>query len=241
VDLVGLRRTIALGCRILAARGLCEDVLGHISARVNDDHILVRCRGPEERGLLFTTADDIRLVDIRRPDDVDGGYSAPNELPIHTAALAARPDAQAVVHAHPPRVVAADLAGVPLSPLVGAYNIPAARMARDGVPVYERGVLINSDDLGKEMAAALGESVACVLRGHGVTTVGASVEQAVVVALVLDSLASMVLRVVRAGGQPKALPDADLDELPDLGSGFNDTLLWRHHVARLELEGLSLP
>jgi ribulose-5-phosphate 4-epimerase/fuculose-1-phosphate aldolase len=241
VDLVGLRRTIALGCRILAARGLCEDVLGHISARVDDDHILVRCRGPEERGLLFTIDDDVRLVDLRQPDELDGGYVAPNELPIHAAALAARPDAVAVVHAHPPRVVAADLAGVPFPPLVGAYNIPAARMARAGVPVYERSVLINNDDLGKEMAAVLGDSAGCVLRGHGVTTVGTSVEQAVVAALVLDSLAAMALRVVQAGGRPAALPEADLDELPDLGTGFNDTLLWRHHVARLELEGLSLP
>jgi len=241
VDLDGLRRTIALGCRILADRGLAEDILGHVSARVDDDHVLVRCRGPEERGLLFTTADDVRLVDLRRPAEDDDGYAPPNELPIHAEALAARPDVHAVVHAHPPRVVAADLAGVGLPPLVGAYNIPAARLARDGVPVYPRGVLISTAELGREMMAAMGDRPVCVLRGHGVTTVGATVEQAVVTALVVDSLAAMVLRVVHAGGAPAPLPDADLDALPDLGSGFNDGLLWRHHVARLEHAGLGLP
>lgn len=189
---------------------------------------------------MFTTPDDVRVVDLRDPAAVGGGYAVPNELPIHAEVLAARPDISAVVHAHPPTVVAADLAGAELPPLVGAYNIPAARLARDGIPVYRRGVLITRPELGKEVAAALGEHPACILRGHGVTTVGASVEQAVTVALVVDSLAAMVVRVVQAGGTPAPLPDADLDELPDLGSGFNDTLLWRHHVARLELAGLGL-
>lgn len=239
--LVGLRRTIALGCRILAARGLAENVLGHVSARIDEHRILLRCRGPEERGLLFTTPDDIRLVDLRTPQDVGGGYAVPNELAIHEGVLVARPDMVAVVHAHPPRVVAADLAGVPFQPLVGAYNIPAARLALGGVPVYARAVLISRPDLAHEMVVAMGQRPVCVLRGHGVTTAGTSVEQAVVTALVVDSLAAMALRVVHAGARPEAIPDADLAELPDLGTGFNDTLLWRHQIARLEHEGLGLP
>lgn len=236
-----LRRTVALACRILAARGLSEDILGHVSARVDADHLLVRCRGPEERGLLFTTPDDIRLVDLRAPGDVGDGYAAPNELPIHVEVLAARPDVNAVLHAHPPLVVAADLAGVPLVPMVGAFNIPAAKMAAAGIPVYGRGVLISRAELGREMVAAMGERPVCILRGHGITTAGATVEQAVVAALSLDSLAAMALRVAHAGGQLVALPDVDLAELPDLGTGFNDQLLWRHHVARLERDGLGLP
>ena len=243
----GLRQTVALGCRILAARGLAEDILGHISARVDDGHLLLRCRGPAERGLLFTTPDDIRLVAARggqSPGDVDppgDGYVVPNELPIHVEVLARRSDAGAVVHAHPPSIIAADLAGVPLVPLVGAYNIPAARLARDGIPVFERSVLVNHPDLGRDLAGVLAGHAACVMRGHGLTTVGQTVEQAVVTALAVDSLARMCLRVAEAGGRPMARPDSDLDALPDLGTGFNDTQLWRHHVARLEHEGLGLP
>lgn len=224
------RRLVALACRILAARGLSEDVLGHVSTRLDDGRIAVRCRGPEERGLLFTTDDDVRTAD-----------GLPNELPIHTEVYAARPDVRAVVHAHPPRVVAADLAGVPLVPLVGAYNIPAARLAAGGIPVYERGVLVNTPELGREMVEAMADRPVCVLRGHGVTTVGATVEEAVVNALALDSLAGMALAIAQAGGTPRALPQADLDQLPDLGGGFNTTLLWNHHVARLEHEGLGPP
>lgn len=239
-EIEALRRTIAIGCRILAARGLSEDILGHVSCRAGPHHILVRCRGPEERGLLFTTPNDVRRVDLRAPGELDEGFTPPHELSIHAEVLAARPDVSSVVHAHPPRVVAADLAGMSFPPLVGAYNIPAARLAERGIPVYPRSVLISRPELGREMVAAMGDRPVCILRGHGITTAAARVEQAVVAALVLDSLAAMALNVVKAGGRPTPIPAPDLAELPDLGSGFHDVLLWRHHVARLEREGLSL-
>jgi 3,4-dihydroxyphthalate decarboxylase len=234
-----LRRTIATACRILAHTGLTEDILGHVSARFGRDHLLIRCRGRVERGLAFTTVDDVRRVALDGSDPGDG-YSVPNELPIHVEILRARPDVHAVVHAHPPTVIVADLAGVALLPLIGAYNIPAAKLAADGIPVYPRGVLISTATLAKEMLDAMGDRPVCVLRGHGVTTTGASVEQAVARALALDALARVASGVVALGGSVEALPAADLELLPDLGSGFNDVTLFRHHEARLEAAGLAL-
>lgn len=236
-----LRRRVAVGCRILALAGLCEDVLGHVSVRVEHDVVLVRSRGPDERGLLFTTPDDViacSLDGVRL--DERATHALPNELPIHLACYRADPTTTAVVHAHPPAVVAADLAGVPLVPMVGAYNIPAARLAGGGIAVYPRAVLVNTDELGAEMVAAMAGRPVCVLRGHGVTTTGTSVEQAVARALAVDSLARMAARVVALGGMPTSLPSVDLDQLPDLGSGFNDELIWRHHEQRLAEAGLAL-
>ena len=60
--------------------------------------------------------------------------------------LAGHPDVDAVVHAHPPAVVAADLAGLRIRPVVGAFDIPGAKLAAGGVPVYPRGVLISVTD-----------------------------------------------------------------------------------------------
>jgi 3,4-dihydroxyphthalate decarboxylase len=234
-----LRRKLATASRILANAGLVEDVLGHVSVRAGDDHLLVRCRGPRERGLAFTTPDDIRLVALDGGDPGDG-YVAPNELAIHVAVLRADPDVDAVVHAHPPVVIAADLAGVPLVPLVGAYNIPAATLAAGGIPVYPRGVLIRTPELAAEMVAAMGGRPACVLRGHGITVAGATIEQAVARALALDSLARMATSVVALGGTVQPLPDDDLALLPDLGQAFNDELMWRHHEARLEAAGIAI-
>ena len=239
-DLAGARLAIAQACRVLAHAGLAEDVLGHVSVRAGPDSLLVRCRGPAERGLLFTTPDDIHQVGFDGPPSLPGGYSVPGELPIHTETLRSRAAVTAVVHAHPPAVVTADLAGLALRPVVGAYNIPAWRMARDGIPVYPRGVLIRRADLAGQMLAAMGEAPACVLRGHGVTTTGASIAEAVIRALHLESLARVVLGAAQAGGHPADLPEADAAELPDLGSALNEGSIWRYHLARLEHAGLGL-
>ena len=149
-----LAATVATACRIVAQQGLAADVLGHVSVRLDADRILLRCRGPRDRGLLFTDADDIRVVDLNGRGDLDGGYSVPNEFHIHTELFRARADVQAVVHAHPRDVMVADLAGVPLRQVFGAYNIPASRLAHDGIPVYPRSVLVRTPELGCAVAAA---------------------------------------------------------------------------------------
>lgn len=235
-----LRDDIATACRIAAYRGLCEDILGHISVR-SGEGLLMRCRGPRERGLLFTDAEDVRQVAFDgTTDGAEQGYSAPNELHIHTEILKARPDVSVVLHAHPAAIVALDLAGLELAPIVGAYNIPASRMAREGIPVYPRSVLVNTPELGRELAAALGNKPVCVLRGHGLVTTGSSVQEALSRALSLDTLARMTLLAASAGEIPATLPSEDLEQLPDLGSGFNDANIWRFQVASLTAAGHAL-
>jgi ribulose-5-phosphate 4-epimerase/fuculose-1-phosphate aldolase len=236
-DFAAQRRLIADACRVLAARGLADGILGHISLRIDDTRLLVRCRGPEERGLAFTTDTDIRLVDLDgqegAPGELDDGYAPPNELPLHTEVLRTRPDVAAVVHAHPPDVVAADLAGIAIRPIVGAFDIPGTRLAAGGVPVHPRGVLVRNRRLAAEMVASMGDRPVVVLRAHGLTSAAASVEQAVLQAVSVDQLARLSLRVVSAGGVLVDLPDADIAELPDLGAAFNTATAWRHELARL--------
>lgn len=236
----GPEELIALGCRILAFRGLAGDILGHISVRQDDGSLLVRCRGPRERGLLFTEPSDVHRVPLEGDPAPPDGHRVPNELPIHREVLRARPDIGAVVHVHPPHVVAADLAGLPLRPIVGAYDIPAMRMALDGIPVYPRAVLVTRSDLGQEVAAALADRPVAILRGHGIVATGDTVQQAVVRALSVESLALMTLRSAAGPRLPSTLPPEDVAELPDLGSGFNDTLVWNSHLAALEHAGLGL-
>jgi 3,4-dihydroxyphthalate decarboxylase len=231
--LAEVREEIAEGCRILAVEGLVDGILGHVSARVDDEHMLIRCRGPEEHGLLFSTADDVRLVDFDgRGDELTDGYQVANELPIHGETMRARPEVGAVVHAHPPAVLACGIAGLSLRPVFGSFNIPAMRMALDGVPVYPRSVLIRRPELAKEMLAAMGDRPVCLLRGHGITVTGANVRQAVVRALNLNALATVTLTVAMTGREVDDIPDEDIAELPDLGSAFNDDANWRYYAAK---------
>lgn len=230
------RELVALGCRVAAARRLVDGTLGHLSLRVDDDRLLVRCRSDTDTGVAFTRPSDIRLIRFDGSAGADGelnGYRVPNELPIHVETLLAAPQYRAVAHLHPPAVVAADLAGITIRPIYGAFDIPGARLARGGVPVYERTVLIRSSTLGRQMVAAMRGRPVVICRGHGITSAAATVPQAILQAISLDVLASMALRVVSAGGTLRDIDDADWDDLPDLGPGFTAEAAWRHEVARL--------
>ena len=230
------RALVAQGCRVAAARGLVNGILGHLSLRVDDEHLLIRCRSDTDTGVAFTRACDIRLVTFDGTAGADGeldGYRVPNELPIHVEIMLADPRHRAIAHLHPPAVVAADLAGIAIRPICGAYDIPGAWLARDGVPVYERAVLIRNSLLGKEMVAAMRGQPVVICRGHGITSAAATVPQAVLQAISVDAIARMSLQVRAAGGTLRDIDDADWDELPDLGPSFTAEAAWRHEVARL--------
>ena len=236
-----LTDSVATACRVMAAVGLVENILGHISARISAGELVVRCRGPREAGLAFTVAADVRPARLTTPGgaDLDGsGWTTPNELPIHTEIMRRRPAVTAVVHAHPPALVTFSLLDAPLLPIYGAYDMPGARLAADGIPVWERAVLINNDELAGAMADALGDRPVVLLRGHGLVSVAegdpeTALRRAVLQAVAVDTLARTTLTIRQAGGVPRALSDEDLAALPDLGGRFNVDTMWRYLLTRL--------
>jgi len=147
--------------------------------------------------------------------------------------LRTRPQVNAVVHAHPRAVVAADLAGLSIRPIVGAYDMPGAKLAAGGVPVYPRGVLVRDRRLAGEMVTAMAGRPVVLLRGHGLTSAATTVEEAVLNAIAVDQIARLSLTVVSAGGTLTDLPAEDMAELPDLGGAFNHETAWRHELVRL--------
>lgn len=232
-SIADLRDKVAAACRILGAEGLAPGILGHVSVRTGHDEMLVRCRGPWERGVVFTVPRDIRRVSLSGdPLEEMDGSQVPKELPIHGELYRSRPDITAVVHAHPPAALLAGLAGLQPRSVFGAYNMPAMRLALEGVPVYPRPVLISRADLAAEMIAAMGDRPACLLRGHGITVVGDTVEQATVRAVNLTELYQVTVELARLGADAAEVSPADLAELPNLGSRFDDDLAWRALHAR---------
>ncbi len=231
-----LREKVALSCRILANEGLVEGILGHVSARVpGEDEMLIRCRSDEECGVLFTKSMDIRRVDFDgQGPDLEGRYEVPKELPIHGEILKARPEVGCVIHAHPPAALVCGISDLELRPIFGAFNIPAMRMALEGIPVYPRSVLVTRPDLAAEMMNAMGGKHVCLMKGHGITVTGRTVEEATVRALNLNALARVTLQVAQTGNEAADIPHEDVDELPDLGSTFNDQWVWRHYKRLLE-------
>jgi L-fuculose-phosphate aldolase len=242
-----LRERVAQACRILGKLGLADAATGHISARIpGTDRVLIRARGPGELGVRFTTADQVVEVSLdgKVIGDVGQGLEAPIEVFIHTAVYRKRPDIQSVVHVHPPTVVLFTICDKPLLPLYGAFDPSGAQIALAGVPTYQRSILISNPKLGDDLMAAMGDSKVCLMRGHGITTVGRSVEEAALEAITLNSLAEMNYRAQLLGNPRPILPEDQeaFREMAKAGKGRNEGLsgnkpsgraaaLWRYYLA----------
>ncbi len=211
-DDAGLLRTrVAKACRVVGRMGLTRALRGHISARIPGTHTkFLRARGPAESGVRYTTEEEVVEVDLEgKPvKGMPAGLRSPSEIFIHTEIYRARPEVNAVLHMHPPTVVLFTIVGKPLLPLYGGYDPHGLGLALEGIPVFDRSVLINSRELGQEFARAMGAKRACLMRGHGITTVGESIEEAGVLALGLNELATINFQA-HLLGQPRPISDED--------------------------------
>lgn len=235
------RELVAQSCRILGGLGLTKAATGHVSALSPDGkYVLVRARGRDERGVRYTTAEQIIAVDFsgKKLDGPDG-LEAPQEIFIHTSLYKARPDVRCVTHIHPMTVVLFTICDKPIEPIYGAYDPSSLDMILEGIPTYGRSITIIDDVLGGDLVAAMGDKKVCLMRGHGITTVGASVEEATLHAIRLNEAAEMNYRAALLGG-PRRIPDEDIAHFRNKrekrggSSGKNLEAVWRYYT---ELSG----
>jgi ribulose-5-phosphate 4-epimerase/fuculose-1-phosphate aldolase len=237
------RHTVALACRILALQGLVKETTGHVSARIpGTDRMLIRARGRDESGLLFTRDEEIIETDFDGSDvPRDAPLGTPQELPIHGESYKARPEVGAVVHAHPPAILLCGIAGLELRPIFGAYDPSAMLLALDGVPVYPRSITLTRPELAQDMLACMGERDVCVLRGHGITVLGRSVEEATVKAIKLETLAR-----INWLARDRHVPDISQQDQavfrsPERAGRRGALAVWRSYVAMLDLRSKASP
>ena len=247
-----LKHNVALSCRILAMMGLVKDTLGHVSARVpgSSSDMLIRCRGNEEEaGLLFTTDNDIRRVDFDgNGADLTGGYHSPGEVSIHGESMRLRPDVGCVIHAHPPGALMCGVGGVEFRPIAGSYDGGfTLTHALDGVPVFPHAYLISRPELAHRLVAFTGAKHVCIMRGHGVTITGATVEETTVRALRFEAMCRIHWQLALSGRTPLELDQEDFNEHARSRSAAPSPLaprtggwIWKYYVKLLE-SGASLP
>ncbi|HYY24642.1 MAG TPA: class II aldolase/adducin family protein [Candidatus Udaeobacter sp.] len=237
-DLTQLREMVARSCRILGKLNLTKEPSGHVSARVSgEDKVLIKARGPDESGLRFVTAQDIITVnfDGKKLDGAEG-LESPQEVFIHTWLYKTRPDVNCVVHVHPVTVVLFTICNKPLQPLFGAYDPSALRLIVSGLSTYPRSVTVSNNKLGEEFVQAMGGKPACLMRGHGITSAGATVEEATLTAIKLNDVAEINYRASLLGN-PQPIPPEDIEAI--MGSTRGETKsvhaasAWRYYCALL--------
>jgi ribulose-5-phosphate 4-epimerase/fuculose-1-phosphate aldolase len=164
--------------RILAMQGVL-DGWGHVSVRHNRDpnrFLLSRSLAPE-----LITAKDILEFDLdNNPVDAKG-RNLYTERFIHGEIYKTRPDVVAVAHMHAPPVIPFGVIDVPLKPI---YH--RAAFIAQGVPIFEirdaagmTDLLIRNPELGRALAQSIADKPAVLMRGHGATVVGPTLQRLV--------------------------------------------------------------
>ena len=183
--------------RVLERHRLIVASEGALSARVSPERFLITRRGRRLGDLTPRDFVDLALVESL---DSQGRAAASTEHRTHIAAYIARPDVEAVVHAHPRGLSAFAVRGE-------TPNLRALDEARDSIQAI--GVVpyapSGTETLARSIASALGgtEGVpACdvlILRSHGALSVGGSVEEALARLEIAEHLAMTLLLAERRG------------------------------------------
>lgn len=190
--------------RILARHGVL-DAYGHVSARSldrPDRFFMSRSLAP-----ALVTAADIMELDL--DSEAAGGDTRKRfvECYIHGEIYRARADVMAVVHSHSSSVIPFGITAKPLRPV---YHMGA--FLGTGTPLFEirnaggnTDLLVRDRYLGKALAEVLGACTCVLMRGHGMTVVGASIPEAVFRAFYTDANARIQLHAEGLGGPINSL------------------------------------
>ena len=187
------RDDVVRTCRELAAAGLVVGTSGNVSVRAGD-LIAVSPSGLDYADLTAG------LVGVHRLDGtaVEAPLRPTSELPLHLAVYAAT-STGAIVHTHP---VAATAVSTLTDELPAIHYYVA--MFGGPVPVAPYATY-GTEQLARNVAAALADRTGCLMANHGALTTGPDLRSALTSARHLEWLCDVYLRAL-AAGRPRLLP-----------------------------------
>jgi L-fuculose-phosphate aldolase len=190
---------LVAGGRRLGARRLITGCDGNLSARLGPFALAITPAGRRKDELVPGDVLAVPLDDDGSPPG-DIRRRPSSDIGVHRAAYAARPEALAIAHAHPPAVLACLLSG--LRP--DASVLPEARAVLGRV-AFVPALPFGGPAVAAAVATALRDpSVGAVLLDrHGVLTVGRTVEEAVDRLEVVDLLCATWQAAWASGGDPR--------------------------------------
>ncbi len=199
----GARAELVETCRRLHARDLIGAGEGNVSVRLGDGTFLVTPSGANKG---YLSPGDLVVVDAGGRV-VRGAGRASTELRMHLAAFAARPDAGAIVHAHPITAVALTVAGAPppddLVP-EAAVTLGRVGLARFATP--------GTDEVPASIAPLLPDHDVVLLERHGALALGRTLAEAFDRMETLERVARVAL-VARLAGRCEPLPAAAIEKV----------------------------
>lgn len=192
---VALRELVEAG-RAAVEQGLTQASGGNLSARLSDGSILVT-----GKGTWLNSLGDGSFAHISTTGEVLDGVMPSSEWRLHTRIYESRPDVKSVVHVHPQLVLL--LAALRRKIRFITQDHAVYVNSYETVPYFANG----SDELATTAARALLGCNAVILEHHGTATVGASVEQALRIALNFEEAARLTYYALALGDSETSFPD----------------------------------
>ena len=134
---------------------------------------------------------------------VEGTLKPSSDTASHLYIYRHRPDVNGVVHTHSPYATAFAALGRSIPVYLTAHG------DEFGCPIPCAGfALIGDEEIGKLVVDNIGESVAILLKSHGVFAIGKSAEAAVKAAVMVEDIAKTVWIALQIGQPEEIPPDA---------------------------------
>ncbi len=196
-----LREQIVAACKKLEISGLNRGTSGNVSCR-EKDHFLVTPSG--------VPVDEItpsRIVAVGYDGKVIGFGKPSSEWHFHCDILQARVDIGAVVHTHAPHATAIACLREDIPPF--HYMIAVAGGDSIRCAPY---ALFGTDALSRHAVEALDGRKACLLANHGMITLGRDLDEAMGIAVEVESLCQQYL-LARQAGKPTLLSSDEMQQV----------------------------
>src|SRR3954452_20893834 len=160
-DELDKRQAIIDACRRMNALGINQGTSGNISLRHGDGMLITPSSMPYE---AMTPE---QIVFMRLDGAVDSAQRPSSEWRFHRDILKARPEINAVVHAHPPYATMLAIMGRNIPPV--HYMIAAAGGDSIRCAPY---ATFGTEELSRHAVTALQDRLACLLAHHGMIAIG---------------------------------------------------------------------
>ncbi len=197
------RSDVVETARAMGERGINSGTAGNVSVRTDGGMLIT------PSGIDYATMTEADVVEMGS----DTGWRAPegvrpsSEWRFHLDVYAARPDAGAIVHAHPTNATALAVHGRGIGPfhymvaVAGGHDIRCCPYATFG-----------TQELSDHVVAALVDRRAALMEHHGLVALGPTAADALALAVEVEVLATQYIAAL-AIGEPPELTPAQMDEV----------------------------
>jgi L-fuculose-phosphate aldolase len=202
------RQSIIDACRSMNSLGINQGTSGNISLRHDAGLLITPTSTPYE------AMQPEQIVFMAMDGAHDSAQRPSSEWRFHLDILRARPDVDAVVHAHPPYSTILAIMNLEIPPIhymiacAGGDNIRVAPYATFG-----------TQQLSAHAVHALEGRLACLIEHHGMIAVGPSLSKAMWLAVEVEALARQYHGCLQIG-TPRLLPKEEINNVLGRIAGY---------------------